>query len=183
MPVTHPMTSPSAEKMSRVKVMQVRTDNKEDSYAGEVYATTNKESFGEEKSEGHGKIPCVTCWFCSNRSVQGDVLGSAPGPCTGCSGFSVALLCKGAAKGDNSQVSAWPSWRPSYHRAAVLQKSCCHHLLGVGGSLPHGFAKSVVHISWLLVICRFCCMPHSTGHPDLIYLYQLVQLPEAISWS
>lgn len=41
--------------------MQVRTDNKEDSYAGKVYATTNKESFGEEKSEGHGKIPCVTC--------------------------------------------------------------------------------------------------------------------------
>lgn len=61
--------------------MQVRTDNKEDSYAGKVDATTNKESFGEEKSEGHGKIPCVTCWFCSNRSVQGDVPGSATGPC------------------------------------------------------------------------------------------------------
>lgn len=52
---------PHAEKISRVKVMQVRTDNKEDSYAGKVYATTSKESFGEEKSEGHGKIPCVTC--------------------------------------------------------------------------------------------------------------------------
>lgn len=126
-----------------------------------------------KKALGRKKVKDSLCdlLVLQQQISAGGRAGECSGPCARCSGFSVALPCKRAVKADNSQISAWPSWRPSYHRAAVLQKSCCHHLLGAGGSLLHGFAKSVVRISWLLVICRFCCMPHSAGHPDLMHVF------------
>lgn len=188
--------SPCAEKIGHVKGTQVRCYWKGDTYVGKIHASSKE---GSEKLKrkktakniGRGiylldmslPVSAATGWWARFGGPQGrgaahSLLGSALGSHSGRSGFSVALLCqagethrKELLKPTIPKSLRGPAAHPASLNKEFFRSPTANICRGGGYPLPCGSTRSVVHISWLLVICRFCSMSLSTRHPDLRHVY------------